>query len=98
MFLSTLRTTLTARRRSARRTSRPSVQRRVFKLFGTTGPLSWLSAYLFVSLTPIHTVVAGAPFGAVLCACRYVVLPKDFDKGYKKNVRKADTEHEFYVA
>ena len=29
---------------------------------------------------------------------RYVVLPKDFDKGYKKNVRKADTEHEFYVA
>ena len=29
---------------------------------------------------------------------RYVVLPKDFDKGYKKNVRKADTEHAFYSA
>ncbi len=38
---------------------------------------------------------SGCGFGL---ARRYVVLPKDFDKGYKKNVRKADTEHEFYRA
>eukprot|EP01136_Pigoraptor_vietnamica_P024238 Opistho-1_new@77091 len=27
---------------------------------------------------------------------RYVVLAKDFEKGYKNNVRKNETEHEFY--
>lgn len=27
---------------------------------------------------------------------RYVILPSDFEKGYKKNVKKADTEHDFY--
>lgn len=27
---------------------------------------------------------------------RYVVLAKDFEKGYKNNVRKTETEHEFY--
>ncbi len=27
---------------------------------------------------------------------RYVILPKDFEKGYKKNVKKADSEHDFY--
>ncbi|KJE92195.1 26S protease regulatory subunit 6B [Capsaspora owczarzaki ATCC 30864] len=27
---------------------------------------------------------------------RYVVLAKDFEKGYKNNVRKTETDHEFY--
>lgn len=27
---------------------------------------------------------------------RYVILPIDFEKGYTKNVKKADTEHDFY--
>lgn len=28
---------------------------------------------------------------------RYVVLPKDFEKGYKNNTKKNETEHEFYL-
>ncbi len=28
---------------------------------------------------------------------RYVILPKDFEKGYTKNVKKSDTEHDFYT-
>jgi len=27
---------------------------------------------------------------------RYVILPKDFEKGYKAHVKKSDTEFEFY--
>ncbi len=27
---------------------------------------------------------------------RYIVLPKDFEKGYKNNIKKDETEHEFY--
>ena len=27
---------------------------------------------------------------------RYVVLPKDFEKGYKNNIKKDEQEHEFY--
>ena len=27
---------------------------------------------------------------------RYVVLPKDFEKGYKNNTKKDEMEHEFY--
>ena len=27
---------------------------------------------------------------------RYVVLAKDFEKGYKNNIKKDETEHEFY--
>lgn len=27
---------------------------------------------------------------------RYVILPKDFEKGYKANVKKGDTEFAFY--
>jgi len=27
---------------------------------------------------------------------RYVILPKDFEKGYKSNVKKDSTEFEFY--
>ena len=43
---------------------------------------------------------------AVCCCCqagmqavrenRYVVLPKDFEKGYKNNIKKDEQEHEFY--
>ena len=25
-----------------------------------------------------------------------IVLPKDFEKGYKNNIKKDETEHEFY--
>jgi hypothetical protein len=28
--------------------------------------------------------------------CRYVILPKDIEKGYKANVKKGDTEFAFY--
>ncbi|KAF2560627.1 hypothetical protein F2Q70_00014793 [Brassica cretica] len=27
---------------------------------------------------------------------RYVILPKDFEKGYRSNVKKPDTDFEFY--
>ena len=27
---------------------------------------------------------------------RYVVLPKDFEKGYKNNTKKDSQEHDFY--
>ena len=27
---------------------------------------------------------------------RYIVLPKDFEKGYKNNIKKDENEHEFY--
>ena len=27
---------------------------------------------------------------------RYIILIKDFEKGYKKAIRKEDTEHDFY--
>ena len=27
---------------------------------------------------------------------RYVILPKDFEKGYKANVKKSDTDFNFY--
>eukprot|EP00798_Chlamydomonas_sp_ICE-L_P009121 gene9121-16243_t len=31
------------------------------------------------------------------CLCdRYVILTKDFEKGYKTNVKKSDTEFDFY--
>jgi 26S proteasome regulatory subunit T3 len=48
-----------------------------------------------LSAADISAVCAEAGMQAVRNN-RYVVLPKDFDKGYKKNVKKADTEHEFY--
>ena len=28
--------------------------------------------------------------------CRYVILPKDFEKGYKANVKKSDADFDFY--
>lgn len=27
---------------------------------------------------------------------RYVILPKDFEKGYRSNVKKPDTDFDFY--
>ena len=27
---------------------------------------------------------------------RYIVLPKDFEAGYKNNIKKDESEHEFY--
>lgn len=31
-----------------------------------------------------------------LICSRYIVLPKDFEKGYKNNVKKDESEYEFY--
>ena len=31
-----------------------------------------------------------------LVPCRYVILPKDFEKGYKANVKKSDADFDFY--
>ena len=27
---------------------------------------------------------------------RYVILAKDFEKGYRNNIKRDETEHEFY--
>ena len=32
----------------------------------------------------------------VLFPIRYIVLPKDFEAGYKNNIKKDESEHEFY--
>lgn len=48
-----------------------------------------------VSAAEIAAICAEAGMQAVRHN-RYVILPKDFDKGYKKNVKRADTEYEFY--
>lgn len=31
-----------------------------------------------------------------LVVCRYVILPKDFERGYKANIKKGDAEFAFY--
>merc|ERR1711934_291254 len=49
-----------------------------------------------ISAADIAAICAEAGLQAVRNN-RYVILPKDFDQGYKKNVKKADTEHEFYA-
>ena len=47
----------------------------------------------------------GASFSASASGCSkdiidarlvLIVLPKDFEKGYKNNIKKDETEHEFY--
>lgn len=43
------------------------------------------STYLF--LTPLLTYYL---------LFRYIVLPKDFEKGYKNNIKKDESEYEFY--
>lgn len=48
-----------------------------------------------ISAADISAICAEAGLQAVRHN-RYVVLPKDFDKGYKKSVKRADTEHAFY--
>lgn len=34
--------------------------------------------------------------GLLITTCRYVILPKDFEKGYRTNVKKGDHEFAFY--
>merc|ERR1712021_257720 len=48
-----------------------------------------------VSCADIHQIVQEAGLQAVR-ENRYIVLPKDFEKGYKNNIKKDETEHEFY--
>lgn len=42
------------------------------------------TGFLTVELTDVHL------------RCRYVILPKDFEKGYKANVKKSDADFDFY--
>lgn len=44
------------------------------------------SQSMFVMLTMLCCVIL----------YRYVILPKDFEKGYKANVKKSDTDFDFY--
>lgn len=49
---------------------------------------------------PLAFVVCGSPDLTLplvlMITRRYVILPKDFEKGYKANVKKSDTEFAFY--
>jgi 26S proteasome regulatory subunit T3 len=49
-----------------------------------------------VSAADIASIAAEAGLQAVRHN-RYIVLPKDFNKAYRKVVKKQDTEHEFYA-
>merc|ERR1711934_1265944 len=48
-----------------------------------------------ISGADINAIVQEAGMQAVR-ENRYIVLPKDFEKGYKNNIKKDETEHEFY--
>lgn len=48
-----------------------------------------------LSAADISAICAEAGLQAVR-RNRYIILPKDFDKAYKKNVKRTDMEHEFY--
>ena len=72
----------------------------------TNSPLWWFFAkYLFlqdyvarpdrISGADINAICQEAGMQAVR-ENRYIVLPKDFEKGYKNNIKKDETEHEFY--
>ncbi len=43
----------------------------------------------------ISAICQEAGMEAVQKNC-YVILPKDFEKGYRYNVKKSDTDFEFY--
>ena len=71
-------------------------------------PLCWiflLTVYVFlqdyvarpdrISGADINAICQEAGMQAVR-ENRYIVLPKDFEKGYKNNIKKDETEHEFY--
>jgi len=48
-----------------------------------------------ISAAEIHSICQEAGLQAVR-KNRYVILPKDIEKGYKANVKKSDTEFQFY--
>ena len=48
-----------------------------------------------ISAADIHAITQEAGMQAVR-KNRYVILPKDFEKAYKKVVKKRDTEFDFY--
>merc|ERR1740138_1937372 len=48
-----------------------------------------------ISSADIHSICQEAGLQAVR-KNRYVILPKDIEKGYKANVKKSDTEFQFY--
>ena len=54
---------------------------------------------VITSTYPIIALIFIISFQAGMQAVRenrYVVLAKDFEKGYKNNIKKDETEHEFY--
>lgn len=57
--------------------------------------LSWLLLIGVVRRVQISAICQEAGMHAVR-KNRYVILPKDFEKGYRSNVRKSDTDFEFY--
>lgn len=48
-----------------------------------------------LSAAEIHSICQEAGLHAVR-ANRYVILPKDFEKAYKNNVKRSDQDYEFY--
>ena len=61
-----------------------------------------LASYKYCSCRPDR--ISGADINAICQEAgmqavrenRYIVLPKDFEKGYKNNIKKDENEHEFY--
>lgn len=51
-----------------------------------------MTHYPPVALACLHMAVLMTTF----LGCRYVILPKDFEKGYKANVKKSDADFDFY--
>ena len=51
-----------------------------------------MTHYTSVALAWLHVAV----LMAIFFGCRYVILPKDFEKGYKANVKKSDADFDFY--
>ena len=61
-----------------------------------------LALYKYCSCRPDR--ISGADINAICQEAgmqavrenRYIVLPKDFEKGYKNNIKKDENDHEFY--
>ena len=49
-----------------------------------------------ISCTPLICGLLSKRHFLILGLPRYIVLPKDFEAGYKNNIKKDESEHEFY--
>ena len=77
------------RTRSARQRLQPSARKLECTLSARTG----VDVHVHDSLYVLYCQLPER-FGHA--CCRYVILPKDFEKGYKANMKKSDTEFAFY--